>query len=85
MAAVRAATCLPEGLPEDLDGVPDADLRSWMAVLDRRLIFQADEPHPEDVASYMRVWNELKRREGEPPTDAVLTGPVTEGRTRDRD
>jgi hypothetical protein len=72
MAAVRAGICLPE----DLDGVPDADLRSWMTVLDRRLILQADEPHPEDVASYMRVWNELKRREGEPPTDAPLTAPL---------
>ena len=71
--------------PDDLAGVPDTHLHSWMTVLDRRLILQADEPHPGDVASYMRVWNEMKRRKGEPPTDAPLTAPLTEARTCDHD
>lgn len=68
--------------PDDLAKVSDTHLHSWMDVLDRRLIHQCDEPHPTDVADYMRVWNEIKRRKGEPPTDAPLAEPLTTSKPR---
>jgi hypothetical protein len=66
--------------PADLAEVSDTHLHSWLTVLDRRLILQADEPRPEDVTAYMAVWNELKRRKGEPPTEVVLTAALTAAR-----
>jgi hypothetical protein len=78
MTAVRTGTRPPDDLAE----VSDAYLHSWMSVLDRRLIHQADDPHPADVDDYMRVWNELKRRRGEPPTTAPLTKALTTSEPR---
>lgn len=68
--------------PDDLTEVSDSHIQSWLTVLDRRLIHQADQPHRADVDDYMRVWNEIKRRRGEPATAAPLTESLTtsEGR-----
>jgi DNA-binding XRE family transcriptional regulator len=48
----------------DLGSLPDDHLRAWLHITDRRLIAQADQPDPADVAEYMALWDELKRREG---------------------
>ena len=49
--------------PADLGSPPDDHLRAWLHVTDRRLIAQADQPDPADVAEYMALRDELKRRE----------------------
>jgi len=57
----------------DLTGVPDSYLSMWLNILDRRLITQLDEPVHADVTDYMKVWNEIARRDGQPPTALPFT------------
>jgi hypothetical protein len=57
----------------DLGAMLDEHLHTWLNILDRRMIQQVDEPVHTDVVSYMAVWNEIARRNGDPPCTMPFT------------